>query len=560
MRSLFGGVILVTVGLIQPVHADSREHTLDAMQAEIERSRSQLKLEGFDAPYFIGYRLVDEHHVQVEANFGSLTGDQKDRSRRAAVDVRVGDYSFDSSPDADHSLSLDYDTFTPSANAPLTDDPSGLRATLWLLTDTAYKEALGTFLRKKAKAVNRVKKVHVDSLSREVATRAVEPRLTPTVDREGWKLMVGRLSKRFRNQAKMLVGEVSFGLRHTRTFIANSEGARIVKERAIYQLIVNAATRAPDGLMLEQGRTKYFRSLKQLPDMKSLETMVDDVIKDLMALRAAPVADPYTGPAILESEASGVFFHETIGHRLEGERQNDDSEGQTFKGQLGKRILPDFISITDDPTLTTMSSHSLNGHYTFDDQGVPAQKVELIANGILKTFLTSRTPIEKVAKSNGHGRAQRIRRPVARMGNLLVKSERQVDRKELKAMLIAEAKRQKKPYGLIIADITGGSTNTSNYGYQAFKGTPRMVYRVDAETGVETLVRGVEMVGTPLTAINKIVATGKSTGVFNGYCGAESGYVPVSAIAPSVLFKEIELQRTKREKRRMPVLKAPWQE
>ena len=147
---------------------------------------------------------------------------------------------------------------------------------------------------------------------------------------------------------------------------------------------------------------------------------------------------------------------------------------------------------------------------------------------------------------------------MARMGNLIVESTKVVSRKALKDMLIAEAKKQGKPYGLIIADITGGSTNTSNYGYQAFKGTPRMVYRVDAQTGKETLVRGVEMVGTPLTAINKLVAAGNDVGVFNGYCGAESGYVPVSAVAPSLLFREIELQRTQRKKLRAPILRAPW--
>ena len=140
----------------------------------------------------------------------------------------------------------------------------------------------------------------------------------------------------------------------------------------------------------------------------------------------------------------------------------------------------------------------------------------------------------------------------------MVSSSKRVSRKRLKEMLIEEAKKQGKPYGLIITDIIGGSTNTSNYGYQAFKGTPRMVYRVDAKTGDETLVRGVEMVGTPLSAINKIIATGRDYGAFNGYCGAESGYVPVSASAPAVLFREVELQRTKPAKRRNPVLPAPW--
>ncbi|MFW6058233.1 MAG: metallopeptidase TldD-related protein, partial [Persicimonas sp.] len=172
-----------------------------------------------------------------------------------------------------------------------------------------------------------------------------------------------------------------------------------------------------------------------------------------------------------------------------------------------------------------------------------------------------RTPIEDSTESNGHGRAQGVNKPMARMGNLIVSadSKRSFPYEELKEKLLAEVKRQDKPFGLIIRDISGGSTNTSGYGYQAFKGGARMVYKVDPDTGEETLVRGVELVGTPLTAINKIVAASKETDVFNGYCGAESGYVPVSAIAPSLLTTEVELQRTQQSKERPPLLTAPWQ-
>ncbi len=538
--------------------ADSGQNLIAAMSAELARNQARLKIDDFDAPYFIGYRVVDEHKIHMSAAFGALVHDSESRRRRAFVDVRVGDYSFDSSPDPDLGLDLDYDQFRPSAQIPLDEDQAAIQGTLWLLTDSAYKKALSMYLQKKAKAVNSVKKKHVDSFSKEIATQSLTEPLTPKIDRSDWKTMVKRMSLRFRKSEFLLSGSVSFGFIHLKTFVVNSEGTRVAKERGLYQMVLDAVTRAPDGMLLEQGKTLYFRSPSEIPRQEVLDSYVDAVAKDLMDLRAAPMADPYTGPAILESEASGVFFHETIGHRLEGERQNDDSEGQTFKGQIGKKILPDFIQIVDDPTLRTLNNQTLNGHYTHDDEGVPARRTVLIEDGILKTFLTSRTPVEGVSKSNGHGRAQGTARPVARMGNLMVTSSKRVPRSRLKAMLIEEAKKQGKPYGLIITDIIGGSTNTSNYGYQAFKGTPRKVYRVDASTGHETLVRGVEMVGTPLSAINKIIATGEKYGAFNGYCGAESGYVPVSASAPAVLFREVELQRTKRAKRRNPILSAPW--
>jgi predicted Zn-dependent protease len=259
-------------------------------------------------------------------------------------------------------------------------------------------------------------------------------------------------------------------------------------------------------------------------------------------------------------EAAGVLFHEAVGHRLEGERQDDDKEGQTFKGQLARRILPSFISVADDPPLRAQGDTALNGFYSFDDQGVPAQRTLLVEDGVLRTFLLSRKPVNPFTRSNGHGRSQGANAPVARMGNLVVTSKRQVSLAELKRRLLAEAKQQGKPYGLIIKDIVGGNTNTMSYGYQAFKGTPRLAYRLDVETGKEELVRGIELIGTPLSSINKLLATSDEVRVFNGFCGAESGYVPVSTIAPATLISEIELQRVARANERSPILPAPWTE
>jgi len=555
------GLVVCLAYLTSPtIDASERDNVLAAMDAEMQRSKDTLKIENYDAPYFISYRIVEVSKTQFYASFGGLVTDSFSQKRRAAVDVRVGDYQFDSSPDQDELGGYEYESFVPHEGVAISGDIPSLRSTLWLLTDEAYKEALSTFLQKKAKRVRKLEKVQVNSLSKEEVITVIEPEIHPVLDREQARSLVVDISRIFRKGRGYLMGDVGFGLRHVRTYLVNSEGTRVVKEHAIYQLSIEVAARAEDGLFLEQGRSMYGRTFEELPSRTQLEDIAIDVMAKLDALRVAPVAEPYTGPAILRPQAAGVFFHETIGHRLEGERQNSDLEGQTFKGQLGQKILPEFISVYDDPTQKKHGTVSLNGHYHVDDEGVKARKVGLVESGVLKTFLTSRTPLETVTQSNGHGRAAGTQRPMARMGNLLVKGHAPTDETTLKSKLIAEAKKQGKPYGLIIDDITGGSTNTSNFGYQAFKGTPRMVYRVDAETGEETLVRGVEMVGTPLSAVNKIIATGREVEVFNGYCGAESGYVPVSAVAPSVLFSEIELQSTKREKRRRPILPAPWRE
>jgi predicted Zn-dependent protease len=343
-------------------------------------------------------------------------------------------------------------------------------------------------------------------------------------------------------------------------WFASSEGSALVTESTLYAVHVQAVARAADGQLLENGRDFYARTEAELPRPEELRADVRKLIAELEALRTAPVIDPYTGPAILAPEATGVLFHEAVGHRLEGERQDDDKEGQTFKGQVGKAILPGFLTVVDDPTLRTQGKVALNGHYEFDEQGVPAQRTVLVRDGKLETYLLSRKPVKPFTRSNGHGRSQGGRPPSARMGNLVVTSSRQVGMAELTRMLVAEAKRQGKPYGLVIRDITGGNTNTASYGYQAFKGTPRLVYRVDAETGKEELVRGVELVGTPLSSVNKLLATGDEVRVFNGFCGAESGFVPVSTVAPAALVSEIELQRVARASERSPILPAPWSE
>jgi predicted Zn-dependent protease len=249
-----------------------------------------------------------------------------------------------------------------------------------------------------------------------------------------------------------------------------------------------------------------------------------------------------------------------VGHRLEGERLEDDKDGQTYKGQIGQLVLPPFLTIVDDPTLAAVQGTALNGSYAFDEQGVRARRTVLVKDGRLETYLLSRKPVKPFARSNGHGRSQGARPPMARMANLVVESSRRVPAAELKRMLMAEARRQGKRYGLVIRDIAGGNTNTASYGYQAFKGTPRLVYRVDAKTGAEELVRGVELVGTPLSSVNKVLATSDGMRVFNGYCGAESGYVPVSTVAPSTLVGELELQRVARANERSPILPSPWSE
>jgi len=278
---------------------------------------------------------------------------------------------------------------------------------------------------------------------------------------------------------------------------------------------------------------------------------------DLKALRAAPLAEPYDGPALLSGRASAVFFHEVLGHRLEGQRQRGDEEGQTFAKKVNEQVLPNFLSVVDDPTLRAMNGMDLGGWYRFDDEGIAASRVEVIRDGVLKNFLMSREPVKGFDKSNGHGRAQAGLMPTGRQGNLIVTSSQSVKDSELRQRLLDEVKKQHKPYGLYFEDIEGGFTLTMRSMPQAFQVLPVMVWRVYTDGRPDELVRGVDIVGTPLASLTRIVVTGEKTAVFNGICGAESGAVPVSAVAPAMLFSELEVQKRVHSRMRPPILAPP---
>jgi predicted Zn-dependent protease len=284
---------------------------------------------------------------------------------------------------------------------------------------------------------------------------------------------------------------------------------------------------------------------------------IEKMAVDIQHLKAAPVTEPATVPVLLSGRSAAVFFHEVLGHRLEGHRQRDEKEGQTFTKKVGQPVLPEFLSVADDPTQKELNGVELAGYYAFDDEGMPGSRVDLIEHGTLKNFLMSRMPINHFAKSNGHGRAQAALMPTGRQGNLMVTSTHMVKDAEMRQQLIDEVKKQSKPYGLYFEDIQGGFTLTTRFTPQAFQILPVMVWKVYPDGKPDELVRGVDIVGTPIAALNRIVVTGDTEQVFNGICGAESGSVPVSASAPSMLFSEIEVQKRGHQRMRPPLLPPP---
>ena len=350
---------------------------------------------------------------------------------------------------------------------------------------------------------------------------------------------------------------VSLQAAHETDTYISSEGSKVQSPNQVARLVIVARTRAADGMDLFRDETFEADATGNLPPQAEVLAKTEALAKNLDALRTAPITEPFNGPAILSGRAAAVFFHEVLGHRLEGQRQRGDDEGQTFTKLMGKPILPSFLSVADDPTLATFDGHPLSGHYLFDDEGEPARKVNLIDDGVLKTFLMSRLPVAGFSSTNGHGRAETGKMPTGRQGNLIVTSDKTVSDAQLREMLKAEAKKQGKAYGLYFEDISSGFAVTTRRSPQAFQVIPLVVYRVYVDGRPDELVRGVSIVGTPQAALNRIIATDDHPDIFNGICGAESGAVPVSAVAPAMLVSEIETQRQAQGTSRPPIVDPP---
>ena len=387
-------LLLLAALAFTPDPRDPRQQQLRAMGEELQRAHQSLQLRGHEAPYFISYAVRGIDTQEIGARYGALFIDRVRHDKRLQVDVRVGSYRFDNTGPAEL-FDLDGDSgYSAGREAPLDDDPAALRNSLWLLTDETYKKSLSAYLKKKGKEVYRPDDPDAPpSFSREEPHVSIDPPAAHPFDRDLWERESRQQTERLSAHPELFDSQLRVSMDHEEREFASTEGTRLVTERVIYSLHVQAWARAPDGMLLENSRDFYGARESELPRGAELSGGIDEMVGELLALRKAPVLDPYTGPALLEPEAAGVLFHEAVGHRLEGERQNDDKDGRTFKGQIGKAILPFFLTISDDPTQRALGPVSLNGYYRFDDQGVPGQRATLVDKGILRSFLLSRAPV-----------------------------------------------------------------------------------------------------------------------------------------------------------------------
>ncbi len=551
---LAGMLLCVPLLALPSESAETDFDVLAVMTAELDRSVEVLSGQA-EPLYFLSYEITEQDQAVVMASFGSLTANSRSESRILDIDLRVGSDSLDNTHPIRNTRG--FGLRRPSRTTVPVSDPGALRNVLWLETDRKYKRAVEQLAR-----VRTTVQINVDDENRtadfsaEPTVQHTEDRHAVSIDTDAWAERLKLYSAPFSGSQHILESTVVLSASAVTRWYANSSGTRVRTFDTAFRLNVSGVTKAADGMRLPRYETFFAFREEDLPDGETILATVQKVIEDLEALRVAPVAEPYSGPAILSGRASGVFFHEILGHRVEGHRQRAADDGQTFKDMIGEPLLPDSFSVVFDPSVREAAGTPLSGTYRFDNEGVRGQRVEVINAGVLRRFLMSRKPIEGFSGSNGHGRKQAGFSAVSRQSNLFVEVSEPHASSDLKALLVAQLEREGKEYGLLFDDIQGGFTMTGRRMPNAFNVLPTMVYRIYAD-GREELVRGVDLIGTPLTTFSKVAAGGDERAVFNGICGAESGGVPVSAVSPAVLVSQVEVQRKEKSQDRLPILPVP---
>ena len=561
MRSSHQGLLfptlLVATAMLAGHPVRGATPVLDAMSQELQRSVDTLSKQPTPL-YFLSYEITETLRVSLGASFGHFSGSSQGRRRLADIDLRVGSYDLDNTHTIRGRFGRSAMRFDLRGVEVPVDDVQALRSILWRQTDKRYKEAVERLAKVKADVKIKVEEEdQAGDFTAEKPERLVEESISMAVDQALWKEKLERYTAPFSRFGHIYSASARLSANVETRWYVNSEGTRIRTSQPYYRLFISALTKAEDGMELPRYESFFSFTPEGLPEDDSILKVVEEMVQDLEALRVAPVVDPYTGPAILSGRASAVFFHEILGHRVEGHRQKEEDDAQTFKKMVNRKVLPEIFSVVFDPTVRRIESMDLVGSYRFDNQGVKAQRVPVIENGVLKNFLMSRTPVEGFSRSNGHGRKQAGLSPVARQSNLFVEVSKPRSSQELEGLLIDLVNRAGKSFGLFFEDVQGGFTSTGRSRPNAFNVLPVMVYRIHSD-GRKELVRGVDLIGTPLTTFSKITAADNRLGAFNGICGAESGGVPVAGVSPAVLVSQIEVQKKMKSQERAPILPAPW--
>jgi predicted Zn-dependent protease len=508
---------------------------------------------------YLAYLLRDHRRQTMLGRLGALHEHSARLYREVFCDLRVGSYRYDNVTDGGlRDNSVEDETFEYRV-MPVECREDAFRFALWRLTDGRYREAVEQYYDRKARALNHVDPGHtLPARIKRPAARSLRVRPFSAVDVERWANLLRRASALTRRHPEIKGSWIDCTAEQRQSVLVNSEGTEVVGQHEVCGLSLFLQRYTARGEPVEQEVTLLTGDPAELPSDREVMGLVRERIARLNALAEAPWLNSYSGPVLLSPRAAGLFFHEVVGHRLEGSRLLSPEEGSTFQDLQGRDLAPRFLSIVDDPTLRRFRGRSLLGHFRYDDEGSPARRVVLVDHGVLRRFLTTAAPIPGQRELNGHARSAFHERPISRMGNLLVQAHEPVPAAALRERFLEEIRRQKKAFGIHVKETLGGETQTGSYDFQAFKGEILHAVRVFPD-GREEPVRGVDFVGTPLSALDALTALGDDLEVDNAFCTAESGSVPVSTIAPSALLRTLELQAKERERYTPFVLPLPWE-
>ena len=537
-----------------------QDELLKILKNEIDRGMTFYQKA--DIPvYLISYRVDEVESHSISTSFGTLTGSTPSKERTLTVQVRVGNKDLDNYRELRDDASVYTSSRFTRISLPTDNDPKAIALALWEATETEYRNAATRYEKVKA---NVAVKVEAEDKSPDYTditpVQFYEKPLKMSdfkFDVKDWENRLKSYSAQFADNKDILDGESMLRFSIERKYFVTSEETSIAQNNTYCHVYLSVMTQADDGMELPLHQSYFAHNPQGLPDNNTMMKDAQEVAKVAVAMKTAPVVDPYTGPAMLSNEAAGVFFHEIFGHRIEGSRLKKETDGQTFKKKVNELVLPKDLSVIFDPTVTIYKGEPLNGSYKYDDEGVKGEKVVIVENGVLKNFLMTRTPIDNFPKSNGHARAQAGFQPVSRQSNLIVETENPYTDAQLREMLIEEAIKQGKEYGYLFHRVTGGFTVTGRFMPNSFNVTPLEVYRVFVDGRPDELVRGVDLVGTPLAMFSQVEAAGDTPGNFAGTCGAESGGVPAGCCSPALFVKQIEMQKKDKSQNRPPIMERP---
>ena len=508
---------------------------LHAMLAELQRSKTQLKLPDAQAPYYIDYRLQDVDQYVAEAAFGSVRSALRTRIRMLRIVVRVGDYKHDS-------------YFGPGQGVvdvgPLDDDEAGLRHQLWLGTDRAYKAATEAFTAKQAELKKYTVDQPVDDFSQTSPIQLTGPLVRLDFTPQPWLTTLEEASALYKTDPTVQSLNASLRFTVTNRYFVSSEGTVVRSGDSFYQVYVGGFTQAADGMRLDRSHGYLVRELKELPTKEEVLSRTRQLLATLKQLREAPVSEEeYRGPVLFSADAASGVMSELVGPNVLGRRpmlgQNARTIGD-WANNYKSRVLPDFLSVVDDPTIASFEGHNLLGGYVVDDEGVKASRVSVIEKGQLVNYLLGREPIRDFPSSNGHGRSPVTGPPLSSLGNLIVQASDPISTDDLKKKLIEACKQRNLPYGYFVQTLGP-------------RLTPRLLYRISTKDGHEELVRGAAFGDLDVRALrNNIVAAGKEIDSDD-----QLDPIPQSVVSSALLFDELEVKRGDTAKQKLPDYPPP---